>query len=552
MKRLAVCTLLLLALGALPQTLVASEHSEAVDRILATASEKSEVMDHLDFLVNRIGPRLTSSDELQHACEWARDRFASFGIDNAHLEEWGTFPVGFNRGPASGWMITPEAKALHFGTNSWTAGTQGRQRGPALMAPEDETKIDEMGPSVHGAWILGRVNRDLREKLIALGVAGFVTPTRNDLIVTSGNYRIDWDDLPTTPIINMVPDDYNAITALLGEGKPVELEFDIRNYFVKGPVHLYNVIADTPATENPEEYVIVGGHIDSWDGATGTTDNGTGCATTLEAARILMASDVKPKRTIRFMLWSGEEQGLLGSRAYVEAHPELMDKISAVLVHDGGTNYLSGINSTEAMLPDLEGVFAPVVSLDPEYPFEVRKVDGLRGGGSDHASFLGKGVPGFFWNQAGSANYTHTHHTQWDTYDSAIPEYQRHSSTVIALGAYGIANLDHLLSREKMIVPRAQGNRFRGRIMGVNLDELTVDEVMEGTLAEKNKMMAGDVIIKVDGKPIKDREALRDAIRAGEPKKTITVRRGNKEIDLIFDWSDQERGRNAGGQGGGR
>ena len=161
------------------------------------------------------------------------------------------------------------------------------------------------------------------------------------------------------------------------------------------------MIADIPGSELPDEYVIIGGHIDSWDGATGTTDNGTGVATTLEAARILMKAGVKPRRTIRFMLWSGEEQGLLGSRAYVKAHKELMPKISAVIVHDGGTNYLAGIGGTEAMQSDFEPVFAPIKELDSKYPFEVRKVAGLFGGGSDHASFLEANVPGFFWRQQG-------------------------------------------------------------------------------------------------------------------------------------------------------
>ena len=172
---------------------------------------------------------------------------------------------------------------------------------------------------------------------------------RNELIVTGGAYRIAWDKLPETPVINLVKSQFDEVAGLVKEGKPVVLEFDIRNYFKKGPIPLYNVIADIPGTEFPDEYVIVGGHIDSWDGATGTTDNGTGCATTLEAARLLMKSGIRPRRTIRFMLWSGEEQGLMGSRAYVKDHPELMKKISAVLVHDGGTNYLSGIAATKAM-----------------------------------------------------------------------------------------------------------------------------------------------------------------------------------------------------------
>ena len=151
----------------------------------------------------------------------------------------------------------------------------------------------------------------------------------------------------------------------------------------------------------------------------------------MEAARILMAANVKPKRTIRFRLWSGEEQGLLGSKAYVLKHAkEVNETVSAVFVHDGGTNYCSGIICTPAITQSMRAR-----------------------GGSDHVSFIQAGVPGFFWKQAGRATYRTTHHTQFDTYDSVVPEYQEHSSLVIALGALGTANLDHLLSREGVQSP---------------------------------------------------------------------------------------------------
>jgi hypothetical protein len=338
--------------------------------------------------------------------------------------------------------------------------------------------------------------------------------------------------------VSLVRKQHDEITGWLKEGKSVVLEFDIRNYFKKGPIKLYNVIADIPGTEKPDEYVIVGGHIDSWDGATGATDNGTGVATTLEAARLLKKAGVKPKRTIRFMLWSGEEQGLLGSAAYVKTHKDLMPKISAVLVHDGGTNFLSGIGATEAIYSDFEQVFAPVKELDPKnYPFDLRKVPGLFGGGSDHASFLSANVPGFFWRQSGSARYQRTHHTQYDTFDAANPDYQKHSSLVVAIGAYGIANLDHLLSREKLgpagALAGLLGNR---RTLGVQLDEMTVVEMEDESAAKKAGMKEGDEILKVDGTKVADRSELARALRAGEPKKVVTVRRGGKELDVNVFW----------------
>ncbi len=519
-----------------------------VDRVMSTARESSQVMEHLDHLVNRIGSRLTSSDGLQTACEWTVERFKSFGIDNARLEKWGEFPVGFNRGPWSGRMVEPTEKALTFGTNSWTAGTKGVVKGLAIIAPTNDEELDKVKDKLAGAWILtpsrggGRGarpagNDDFRRKLDTIyetaGIAGVVRSTSNDLILTGGNYQIAFDKLPTVPSINLLKVQFDEIAALVKDGKPVTLEFDIRNYFKKGPIPLFNVIADIVGSEFPEEYVIVGGHIDSWDGATGTCDNGTGCSTTLEAARILMKSGVKPRRTIRFMLWSGEEQGLFGSRDYVKAHPELMPKISAVLVHDGGTNYLSGLGVPKAMKADIDSALAPLVGLDPAMPFVIREVAGLRrGGGSDHDSFLSAGVPGFFWRQSGKANYNHVHHTQFDTYDAAVPEYQKHSSLVAALGSLGIANLDHLLSREGLMAPGGNVPRPR-RNTGLRLEELKVTEVSEGTPGEKAGFKPGDVIVKVAGKAVANTEEYREALMAVTAVEVpITVKRDGNEIEL--------------------
>jgi hypothetical protein len=526
----------------------AKTRSAEVERIVSAGREEPRVMDHLDVLCNRIGPRLTGSDNLTNACEWVRDRFASFGIDSARLEAWGEFPVGFNRGPWFGRVIQPEPKALEFMTMAWSAGTKGTVRGKAVLAPKDKKELDEAKEkgTLAGAWVLlprpgsagQRTDPEfrlaLRKELEAAKAAGTVASSPSELLVTGGAHRISWDKLPTLPSVIVVRKQFDELTGWLKEGKTVTLEFDIRNYFKKGPIKLYNVIADIPGSELPDEYVIVGGHIDSWDGATGATDNGTGVATTIEAARILMKAGSKPKRTIRFMLWSGEEQGLLGSAAYVKAHKDLTPKISAVLVHDGGTNYLSGIGATEAILGDFEQIFAPIKELDASYPFEVRKVGGLFGGGSDHTSFLAANVPGFMWRQTGKARYQRTHHTQYDTFDAAIPEYQQHSALVVALAAYGIANLDHLLSREKLRAPNlARGNR---RMLGVQLDEMTVVEVLDDSAAARAGMKDGDKILKVDDKKVADPEELSSALRAGGPKKVVTVRRDGKEVELKVDW----------------
>ena len=150
------------------------------------------------------------------------------------------------------------------------------------------------------------------------------------------------------------------------------------------------------------------------------------------------------------MLWSGEEQGLLGSRAFVEKHKDDVNKnVSAVFVHDGGTNFVAGVRCTEAMKADFESVFSGVRELNPSMPFDIAVIDTMRPrGGSDHVPFIRAGVPGFFWMQKGRATYRTTHHTQYDTYESIVQEYQEHSSIMIAIGALGVANLDELLPRD--------------------------------------------------------------------------------------------------------
>ena len=517
------------------------------DRILSAGREESRVMDHLDHLTNRIGSRLTSSDALTTACEWSVERFKSFGIENARIEKWGEFPVGFNRGPSSGRMVEPEVKGLTFGTNSWTAGTKGVVKGKAVLAPVDAEGLAKVKGDLAGAWVMipagamfrfGNAPKSEFQKMLDAAydeakIAGFVRSTRGDLIITDGQYRLDFDKLPDRASINLRKDDFDDITKRIKDDKSVVLEFDVRNYFKKGPIPLYNVIADIPGTEFPDEYVIVGGHIDSWDGATGTCDNGTGCATTLEAARILMKSGVKPRRTIRFMLWSGEEQGLLGSQAYVKAHPEILPKVSAVLVHDGGTNYLSGIMATKAMKKDMDEAMAAVVGLDDKMPFAVREAAALpRGIGSDHDTFLYANVPGFFWNQAGKANYTRIHHTQYDTYDGAVPEYQKHSALVVALGAYGVASLDNKLSREAMFAAAAAPAATNRRLLGIQLDDLKVVEVMEGGIGAKSGVKAGDVLVKVGDKTVATPQEFTAELQKGDPAKKITIKRDDKEIEL--------------------
>jgi Peptidase family M28 len=252
--------------------------------------------------------------------------------------------------------------------------------------------------------------------------------------------------------------DYASMNSRLFDGEQVTVQVNANNVFTPGPIPLYNTIAEIKGSVWPEQVVIISAHLDSWNGqgSMGTVDNGTGSAVTMEAARLLMASGAQPKRTIRFIHWTGEEQGLLGSRAYVEMHKdEILANVSLCLVDDGGTNYEGGIQIIEPMRDYFAAATAPLNDVfysetDGQFlNVDVQVRNSMpRGGGSDHASFNAVGVPGFFWNEIGRANYRYAWHTQNDRIDQAIPEYLRQSATCAAVTAYNLACAPEMLPRE--------------------------------------------------------------------------------------------------------
>jgi carboxypeptidase Q len=522
-----------------------------LERLIELGRTDNRVQDHLHHLCLEIGPRLTSSTRLQEACEWTRAEFERFGL-KASLERWGEFPVGFDRGAWSGGMVAPESVPFEFHTMSWTPGTDGPKRGRALAYPKSKEEL--AGLALAGAWLVRPPANGLKDAsgatvfekpdppsndlveavqaaLLAQGGLGEVRGARSELLVTDGRHEIAWDALPKLVSIRVVKSQHEELWRRLVVGEPVELEFDVDNRFVQGPIPQFNVIADLVGSEKPDEYVIVGGHIDSWDGAQGTVDNGTGCATTLEAARLLVAAGARPKRTIRFMLWSGEEQGLFGSEAWVKAHPELHAKISVVLVHDEGTNYLSGLGVPAAMMTAMQVACAPLATLDPEFPFELAQVEGLPSSvGSDNDSFVRAGVPGLFWRQSGRSEYEHYHHTQHDVFEAAVPEYQRHSAMVAAITALGVADLPELLDRKEMKSPEA-------RRMGVQLDGTKVTEVSPDGRAAAAGVQVGDVLLAIDGTETKTQNAVTGAVRGGGSTKLVKVQRGEATLELTLDWS---------------
>jgi len=525
---------------------VSVDMDDAVSRIMSIGQKENSVMDHLYHLTKNIGPRMAGSDNHREATQWARDRFEDLGLTDAHLEKAALLPVGFNRGVSTGSIVAPVEKDLHFYTPAWSAGTPGAKRAPAVAAPDSPDELRSMRARFEDSWVLRPGFTDLESyeaymrawDALEVDIAGEILPSGGKLIHSFGNPDLEWEDLPKTPKVILLETEWEDIAGMLDEGREVYLEFDIQNHFVKGPVPVYNVVADIPGREIPDEYVIVGAHIDSWDMGEGALDNGTGVAAAIEAARIIMESGARPRRTVRFILFAGEEVGMLGSKAYTADHPDLLPRISAVLNMDKGSDYIRGIDATNEMEEDFESVFFPVRSLDPDKPFEIKVAEHLpevvdcggeidpetkkltsgcgggmvkiircgedgtttsvtaeelndhpaftetsacasliaeepsgedpptgRGakkvikslGSSDHAAFLSVGVPAFMWNQSGEVPYGKHIHTENDKLDKVVPEYKEHSSTVIALAAYGIANLDHLLSRENLLAELEEG-----------------------------------------------------------------------------------------------
>lgn len=405
--------------------------------------------------------------------------------------------------PGTDAAVTPPAEVLRdlqFTTLSWTAGTKGPVRGKIVRLPENAEKLAEAAATIKDAWVLvptppaggqrgvrARLStfveqrRDARAKqakgedtsklpLVAqaalLAPAGFISSSGDERVWTGavpGWRTLTAETIDPDVHLSVRQSDYDFINSRLSDGDPLLLEADLQHTLTPGPVTVANTIAEIRGTDKADEIIFVSGHLDSWDGpgSRGATDNGTGTVVTLEAARILAAvlrdapPASRPRRTIRFVHWTGEEQGLLGSREYVKQHEAEHAKWSAAFVDDGGTDSQGGLPAADSMVPYLAAATAPVnyrfySEIDRKWLNVNIRGTGprLRGsGGSDHASFNAVGLPGFFWDEVGRADYGYGWHTQHDTIDLAIPEYLTQSAVCSAVTAYRLACAPDLLPR---------------------------------------------------------------------------------------------------------
>ncbi len=466
-----------------------SAQAKALDQqIIAESKTNSSLKSNLTYLSDIIGARVTGSAALRRANDWAIAKMKGNGLVNVHLEPW-PLPEGWERGPATGRIIEPDnGRKLSLAALGWTPSTNGRVEGEVvIMTATKVADLEAYRGKLKGKIILsgepkqlvpvGDVDKSTGspvsgeksakdapaptnfEEIMAFrnqqdvflqkeGAVAVLTDAGKHLGLLytgggwSGNDRAS--AVKKLPMLSVAHEHYALLYRLAQRPEPAvtRIELEVSNKYLPGPITVYNTVGEIRGSEKPDEVVILGAHLDSWDLGQGTLDNGCGTCVVLEAARIL-AKLPPPKRTIRFVLFSGEEQGLHGSRHYVEQHKEELARISAALVHDTGTGKVIGIgwmSNREVLAPILEKELATLKDLG---------VDNLCGrgfGGSDHASFDRGGVPGGACLQE-IAGYRFGHHSQADTLEMLREDELRQGAQVMATAALRLANAEKLLPR---------------------------------------------------------------------------------------------------------
>ncbi|HMI52628.1 MAG TPA: M20/M25/M40 family metallo-hydrolase [Candidatus Saccharimonadales bacterium] len=487
----AMVVVLILAVGrggsAQPGAAEASAFAGADAKILAEIRDNSEAMKNSEYLGDSIGPRLTGSPQLKQANDWTAEMFKKYGLTNVHLESW-SIAHSWTRGAAQARITAPAEHPLTIAAAGWSPSTQGLVRGPVVYVDvKKKEDLEQYRGRLKGAIVIlqepgslsppkpedffGGPVRPMQEPPRMKGEPATPSPfegarelakLRTDFLVQEGVAAVLRDsnkphallnmtgiggekfDKGTIPTAFITGEGYRMLFRMLKHG-PVEVEIGMTNTFSDKPVDVYNTVAEIKGTEKPEEVVILGAHLDSWDLGTGSTDNGTGSMAVLEAARALAKLDLKPKRTIRFILFSGEEEGLCGSEAYVQAHQDELEKISGVLVHDTGTGKVLTLalhdNYQDRAIVDQ--VLAPLKELRLQEPTMMHM------SGTDHLSFNNVGVPGF-WALQDGAEYSKTHHSQSDTFDKVWADDLNQGAQVLAAWAYNTAQLPAMLPRRPL------------------------------------------------------------------------------------------------------
>jgi hypothetical protein len=513
-----------------------------VYRIKTEAFDHSKVLEHLEYLSDRYGPRLTASPEFGEAADWALQRLRDYGLENVHTEKWGPFGRSWSLQKFSLEMIQPRYSLLAAWPLAWSGTTKGPLRGEPILAPapannrqQSDADLDRYIEKYKGK-LRGKIvlisepihnianwestplfrrytDTELRDlaaapdplEKIFIDPKDLVIPDdpqerarfnaslppylqdqmrtkreafnakRNQFFLDEGALALVQEDQRARdaltfsegadpkrpappPIFVATSEQYNRIARLLGNKTKVELEVNLQARSAEN-AEPYNLVGEIPGGAKKDEIIMVGAHFDSWHSGTGATDNGAGSAVMLEVVRILKALNLKMDRTVRIALWSGEEEGLLGSKAYVKEHfgdPKTMQvtaahaKLSGYFNLDNGSGKIRGVylQNNDAMRPLFEQWLQPFHDLGAA-TISIRNT-----GGTDHLSFDAVGLPGFQFIQDPLDYSTVTHHSVMDVYDHAVPADLMQAAAIIASVVYDAANRPEMLPRKPLPPPQ--------------------------------------------------------------------------------------------------
>ncbi len=446
-------------------------------------------------LLDGIGPRLVGSPKMQQSHDWAVNQFKSWGID-ARNEQWGEWK-SWERGTSSLEMVYPYAKSLEGMQLAFSPATPAKGltadvvmlptfsskedfikflssvKGKLVMVsqyqpsgrpeynwkefatPESFEKMQAESKAASEAWqnsikASGETSRTLNAKLEAAGAAGIISSNWSrgfgvNKIFSAGTKKI--------PVMDVSLEDYGQLYRMLKNGTTPKLKITA-NSKDKGMAPTFNTVAEIKGSEKPDEYIILSAHLDSWDGGTGATDNGTGTITMMEVARILKKLYPNPKRTIIVGLWGSEEQGLNGSRGYVSAHKDQMPKIQALFNQDNGTGRIANI-SGQGFLNSYDYLGRWLAAVPKELTKDIKTTfpGTPGGGGSDHASFVAAGVPAFMLGSLNWSYGNYTWHTNRDTYDKIVFDDVKSNVALIAIMTYMASEDPEKTSAERIKLP---------------------------------------------------------------------------------------------------
>jgi len=473
----------------------------------------SKVMETAFYLTDVSGPRISGSPELKHAQDWAVNQLKSWGLVNAQREPWGKFGKGWEVQKNYAAITTPYYHAIIAIPKAWTPGTNGLVKSDIVLIKADTiTDLDKYKGTLQGKIVIfdakagtertfkpdatrvtdeeldamakatarpadqrrafDRNSPAFRARALRTAINAFLQ-TENVALILSQARGSDGTVFTTngasyadtakavSPELETSGEDYQRILRLVKAGIKVTMEADIKTQFFTDDLQGYDVVAEIPGTDKKlkDQVVMVGGHLDSWHGATGATDNGAGSAVMMETMRILKAVNFKPRRTIRIALWSSEEQGLFGSRGYVLNHfgdPKTMElkpeqaKVSAYYNLDNGTGKIRGIY--------LQGdsLAGPIFKawLEPFKDLGASTITIRNTGSTDHVSFDAVGIPGFQFIQDGLDYGARTHHSNQDTYDKLSEDDLKQAATIVASFVYNTAQRDEMIPRKELPKPQ--------------------------------------------------------------------------------------------------